>query len=249
MRETLSRMTQNIYDDPAFFDGYSRLNRSVHGLDGAPEWPALHAMLPDLRGLRVLDLGCGYGWFCRWAAQQGAAAVEGVDVSERMLERAQNMSPDASITWRRADLETLDLPEAEFDLVYSSLAFHYVVQLPELLRTIHRALVPGGKLVFSIEHPIYMAPRAPGFRTDETGHKSWPLDSYQKEGPRVTNWLAPGVVKQHRTVGTLVNTLIDSGFTLTRLIEWGPTQAQLDAMPELAEECERPMMLLIGAQR
>ena len=73
MRETLSRMTQNIYDDPAFFDGYSRLNRSVHGLDGATEWPALRAMLPDPRGLRVLDLGCGYGWFCRWAAQQGAA--------------------------------------------------------------------------------------------------------------------------------------------------------------------------------
>jgi ubiquinone/menaquinone biosynthesis C-methylase UbiE len=231
-------MTQNIYDDPAFFEGYSRLNRSIHGLDGAPEWPALRALLPDPRGLRVLDLGCGYGWFCRWAVEQGAAAVEGIDVSERMLERARAMSPNASISWRRADLESLFLPEAAFDVIYSSLAFHYVEQLATLLRTIHRALAPGGKLVFSIEHPIYMAPRAPGFLVDEAGHKSWPLDSYQKEGPRV-----------HRTIGTLVNTLIDSGFTLERLIEWGPTQAQLDAMPDLAEECERPMMLLIGAQR
>jgi ubiquinone/menaquinone biosynthesis C-methylase UbiE len=166
-----------------------------------------------------------------------------------MLERARAMSPNASISWRRADLESLFLPEAAFDVIYSSLAFHYVEQLATLLRTIHRALAPGGKLVFSIEHPIYMAPRAPGFLVDEAGHKSWPLDSYQKEGPRVTNWLAEGVVKQHRTIGTLVNTLIDSGFTLERLIEWGPTQAQLDAMPDLAEECERPMMLLIGAQR
>ena len=59
-------MTQNIYDDPAFFAGYSRLNRSVAGLDGAPEWPALQAMLPDLRRASVVDLGCGFGWFCRW---------------------------------------------------------------------------------------------------------------------------------------------------------------------------------------
>ncbi|MDR3099746.1 MAG: class I SAM-dependent methyltransferase [Paraburkholderia sp.] len=245
-------MTQNIYDDPAFFAGYSRLNRSVQGLDGAPEWPELRALLPDLRGLRVLDLGCGYGWFCRWAAQQGAATVEGVDVSARMLERAQAMTEPAAqhaaIAWHRADLETLDVPDAAFDVVYSSLAFHYVEHLAALLRTIHRALVPGGRLVFSIEHPIYMAPREPGFCLDDN-NKSWLLDSYQMEGPRVTNWLADGVVKQHRTLGTLVNLLIDCGFTLRRLIEWGPTQAQVDALPALAEERERPMMLLIHAQR
>ena len=78
-------MTQNIYDDEEFFAGYSRLRRSVEGLDGAPEWPALRALLPNLSGLKVLDLGCGFGWFCRWARQQGAARVLGIDVSERML--------------------------------------------------------------------------------------------------------------------------------------------------------------------
>ena len=57
-------MAQNIYDNPAFFEGYAQLPRSVQGLDGAPEWPALRAMLPELRDQRVLDLGCGYGWFC-----------------------------------------------------------------------------------------------------------------------------------------------------------------------------------------
>ena len=45
-------MTQNIYDDEEFFAGYSRLRRSVEGLDGAPEWPALSALLPDLRYIR-----------------------------------------------------------------------------------------------------------------------------------------------------------------------------------------------------
>ena len=55
-------MAQNVYDDPAFFAGYSQLDRQVRGLDGAPEWPAIRAMLPDMSGKRVVDLGCGFGW-------------------------------------------------------------------------------------------------------------------------------------------------------------------------------------------
>ena len=82
-------MSQNIYDDPEFFAGYSRLGRSVEGLNGAAEWPALRAMLPPIRGLRVCDLGCGFGWFCVWAREQGAASVLGLDVSENMLALAR----------------------------------------------------------------------------------------------------------------------------------------------------------------
>jgi len=103
-------MTQNIYDDDKFFTGYSRLPRSVEGLDGAPEWPALRALLPDLHGRNVLDLGCGFGWFCRWARQQGAAHVLGIDVSEKMLARARATSEDPAVTYTRADMEQLDLP-------------------------------------------------------------------------------------------------------------------------------------------
>ena len=62
-------MTQNIYDNESFFAVYSRLPRSVEGLDGAPEWPTLRAMLPEVSGRRAVDLGCGSGWFCRWARQ------------------------------------------------------------------------------------------------------------------------------------------------------------------------------------
>ena len=242
-------MTQNIYDDPTFFAGYSRLNRSVHGLDGAPEWPALCALLPDLYQRSVIDLGCGYGWFCRWAAENGAASVLGVDVSERMLARAREMTRHGAITYHQADLETIQLPGAAFSLVFSSLTLHYIEDLTTLFRSIHQSLLPEGWLVFSIEHPIFMASRHPGFRIDGHGQKTWPVDSYQMEGRRVTDWLAEGVVKQHRTIGTLVNLLLDTGFTLKRLNEWGPTDDQIAATPELAEERERPMMLLVSAQR
>src|SRR5947199_10439477 len=118
-------MAQNIYDKPDFFEGYSRLNRSVHGLQGAPEWPTLQAMLPDMRGLRVVDLGCGFGWFCRWARAQGAARILGLDISEKMLARARSV-PIPGIAYEQVDLERLSLPTGSFDLAYSSLAFHYV---------------------------------------------------------------------------------------------------------------------------
>ena len=119
-------MTQNIYDNPEFFAGYTRLGRSVEGLEGAAEWPALRALLPELRGRKVVDLGCGFGWFCRWAREQGAAEVLGIDVSERMLARARADTTDAAITYLRTDLERVELAEAAFDVAYSSLALHYI---------------------------------------------------------------------------------------------------------------------------
>jgi SAM-dependent methyltransferase len=242
-------MTQNIYDDPGFFDGYSRLARSVKGLDGAPEWPALRALLPDVTGLRVVDLGCGFGWFCRWARAHGAADVLGLDVSRKMLQRAKAHAADAAITYQRADLETVELPAAAFDLAYSSLALHYLPDLAPLLAGIHRALVPGSRFVFSIEHPIYMAARHPGWIGDAEGHRTWPVDSYQREGPRTTRWLADGVVKYHRTIGTTLNLLIGAGFAIRHVEEWGPTDADIAGNPSLSEERDRPMMLLVAAER
>jgi SAM-dependent methyltransferase len=242
-------MTQNIYDDEQFFEGYSRLPRSVEGLDGAPEWPALRARLPDLRGVDVLDLGCGFGWFCRWARQHGAAHALGVDVSEKMLARARATTEDPAITYSRADLERLQLPAASFDLVYSSLALHYIEALDRLMATVHRSLVHGGRLVFSVEHPIYTAPAEPGWSVDAAGRKTWPVDGYLEEGPRSTDWLTRGVIKQHRTIATYLNLLLGLGFAISHVEEWGPTREQIAARPELADERQRPPFLLVEARR
>ena len=151
-------MSQNIYDDPQFFAGYATLDRSVKGLEGAPEWPSLQAMLPPVTGLRVVDLGCGYGWFCRWALQQGASQIIGFDISRRMLTQAREMTRGDEIDYRCADLQTLTLPANSCDLVYSSLALHYLPDIAPLFTALQQALVPGGILVFSAEHPIYTAP-------------------------------------------------------------------------------------------
>jgi ubiquinone/menaquinone biosynthesis C-methylase UbiE len=242
-------MAQNIYDTPDFFRGYSQLQRSVRGLDGAPEWPAIYALLPDMKGKRIVDLGCGFGWFARWARQHGAAEVLGLDVSHNMIQRATADTRDAGIVYRLADLETLDLPANSFDLAYSSLAFHYIADFGRLMRTIHRGLVSQAHLVFSIEHPVYMAAAQPQWITDAEGRKTWPVNGYAREGLRTTDWLAKDVVKYHRTMATTLNTLLDTGFSISRLVEFAPTAEQIAAAPQLAEELERPMMLIVAAQR
>lgn len=242
-------MAQNIYDNQQFFEGYSQLNRSVHGLDGAPEWPALEAMLPEVRGTKVVDLGCGYGWFCRNMREQGAAQVLGLDISAKMLEKARSMTADDNIEYRREDLDNLTLPAETYSLAYSSLALHYLQNLSGLFDQVYQSLVPGGHFVFSAEHPIFTAPAQPGWLTTTCGQKTWQVDGYQREGERVTNWLAEGVIKQHRKLATYINLLIKSGFIITQVDEWGPSAEQLTSMPALQEETERPMMFLLAAQK
>ena len=90
-------MKQDIYDDKGFFLQYSKMRRSTGGLDSAEEWPAFRALLPDLMDKYVLDLGCGFGWHCRYARQQKARSVIGVDLSEQMLAQAKALTNDLGV--------------------------------------------------------------------------------------------------------------------------------------------------------
>src|SRR5438132_8839086 len=114
---------------------------------------------------------------------------------------------------------------------------------------VHRSLVPGGGLVFSAEHPIYTAPAAPAWVQDAAGRKTWPIDGYLDEGPRSTDWLTKGVIKQHRTIATYLNMLLRLGFALTHVEEWGPTREQIASRPSLAAERQRPPFLPVAARR
>jgi len=240
-------MAQNIYDDPDFFAGYIQLPRQILGLEGAPEWPAIRALLPDPTGKRVVDLGCGFGWAARWFRQHGASSVLGLDLSRNMIQRARTETADSAIEYRIADLDTLALAQADFDIAYSALTFHYVQDFGRLVREVHKCLQPGGHLVFSIEHPIFMAASHAHWISDEQGRKTWPVNGYAREGERRTDWFAAGVLKYHRTISTTLNALIAAGFCIQAVQEFAPTAEQIRQLPQLAEELERPMMMIVSA--
>lgn len=241
-------MKQNKYDQPEFFAQYAAMARSTGGLEAAGEWHALRALLPDLKDKQVLDLGCGFGWHCRFARSDGARSVAGIDLSEKMLARAAALTDDPAITYRRMAIEDIDFPPASFDVAISSLALHYIARYDSVCRGVHHCLTDGGHFVLSMEHPIFTSREAQDWCTDESGNRRhWPVDDYLREGIRHTKWLAEDVVKYHRTVATCINTLITAGFRVGSVIEPEPSPELLARDPDARDELRRPMFLLIAA--
>ncbi|MEJ0005893.1 MAG: class I SAM-dependent methyltransferase [Steroidobacteraceae bacterium] len=240
---------QNIYDNSAFFAAYKALRQNDSGLNGAIEIPALRSVLPALSGRSILDLGCGFGDFARYARQAGAASVIAVDVSTRMLDEAARQTDDRAILYRRSSIE-LYVPEAQsLDVVVSSLALHYVPDYATVVQRVYAALKPGGWFVFSVEHPACTA-NSVGWVRDAAGESvHWPLDHYQEEGRRATTWFVDGVIKYHRTVATYVNTLIYAGFRIQMLSEPTPSAEAVSLRPALLAENRRPPFLVLAAIR
>lgn len=242
-------MKENKYDDEVFFEKYGQMSRSVQGLTGAGEWRELKKLLPDFHGSRVLDLGCGYGWHCIYAAENGAAQVLGTDISKRMLREAVQRTEQKNVRYVQSAMEELSFEAGSFDAVISSLAFHYVKDYEGMIGKIYRWLAPGGSLVFSAEHPVFTAQGPQDWYYGEDGEiLHFPVDRYYYEGEREAVFLGERVIKYHRTLTTYLNTLLRQGFTLRRVVEPEPPEDMLE-LPGMRDEMRRPMMLLVSAQK
>lgn len=242
-------MKQNKYDDSAFFAAYKEMPRSIGGLGAAGEWHEFKALLPDLQGKSVLDLGCGFGWHCRYAREQHAAEVVGVDISAKMLESAREQTDDPAITYLQAPIEDIDFPDGHFDVVLSSLAFHYVQSFDAVCQKVHSCLKQGGTFVFSVEHPIFTSrPEQEWILDDQGSPLYWPVDHYQDEGVRNTAFLTDHVIKYHRTLSTYINDIIRTGFAITAVREPLP-DPKLMHHPGMKDETRRPMFLILSAEK
>lgn len=243
-------MTQNKYDNSIFFNKYSNMGRSKKGLEGAGEWHELKKMLPDFKSKRVLDLGCGFGWHCRYAIENGAKFVVGVDISERMLCEAKNKTKSEDIQYICMAIEDINFTSNSFDVVISSLALHYIQCFEGILKKISTCLSNGGDFIFSVEHPIFTAQGPQDWYYDNDGNiLHWPVDQYFTEGARKANFLGEEVTKYHKTLTTYLNALIKEGFEITGIVEPKPAENLLYTVPGMLDELRRPMMLLISARK
>lgn len=240
---------KNIYDNDAFFESYSKMARSQQGLAGAGEWQTLKALLPDFKNKRVLDLGCGYGWHCQYAAEHGAESVVGVDLSEKMLAVARQKNNFENVTYLHDSIDTVDFETESFDIVLSSLAIHYIEDFTKLAKNIAKWLTPGGQLIFSVEHPIFTAEGTQDWTYDHTGVIAhFPVDNYFYEGKRTAHFLGTDVTKYHRTLTTYLDDLLTNGFRLERIVEPMPPENMFD-IPGMKDEMRRPMMLIVKAEK
>ena len=240
-------MKENKYDTERFFQKYSQMTRSQKGLQGAGEWSELQKILPDFCGKRVLDLGCGYGWHCKYAAEHGAFSVLGTDISKKMLAKAQAINSAPQINYQCIAMEDLSFPERTFDVILSSLAFHYIEDFESLVVNISKWLKQGGTLVFSVEHPVFTSYGTQDWYYDSNGEiLHFPVDNYYYEGRREAIFLGEPVIKYHWTLTTYLNTLLQNGFELQHIIEPQPPEDMLE-LDGMKDEMRRPMMLLVSA--
>ena len=215
------------------------------------EKPALFSLCPDLSGKRILDMGCGYGENCREFARLGAADVLGIDISAKMLAVAKAENDCENVRFMRLSMNNLAALPEKFDVIFSSLAMHYIEDFPALARTAAAHLSPGGKFIFSQEHPLTTAVLdGPRWEKDAEGNiLHYRLTGYGTPGERRIHWFVDGVVKYHRTFSDILNALTAAGFVLETVLEPIPGEDVTELYPRYKKSLHKPDFLLIRARK
>ena len=243
---------QNIYDNETFFEGYKALRAGETNYNDLLEQPAMAKLLPDLNGKSVLDVGCGYGHNCIDFIKRGAASVVGIDISEKMLSVAKTESAHEKIQYLNMSMTDISQLDDKFDLIYSSLAFHYVEDFNAFAKEMYSVLNNGGQLLFSQEHPIITA------TIDGNGHfnknirgkrVSYTFSNYNEPGERKVHWYVDGVIKYHRTFSDVINALAKAGFVIEEVCEPTPEKWAIEKLPTIVKEYIKPNFLIVKARK
>jgi SAM-dependent methyltransferase len=238
-----------FYDDGELFERYrSAVRPGPWSANFVMEEPALLEALGDVRGLRVLDLGCGDAAIGRTLLGSGCRSYLGVDASARMVDAALDLLIGTAGAARQEAIERFEAPPASFDVVISRMALHYVADLDAALRTCRDWLPRGGRIVFSVVHPVVTSHDARS--SWEEPRSSWVVDDYFDERPRELEWLGERVVWYHRTVERYVASLQRAGFRLTALSECAPRPERFgDEYDELDRRRRIPLFLVVAGDR
>ncbi len=245
-----SRTVQEQWDVAA--DGYTRGQSS--GLDHFRYeffGPAHVALCGDVTGLRLLDVGCGNGYFSREMAARGAR-VTGIDISPRMIAHATERETAAPLGIAYQAMDAADVSSAfapgSFDIATSCMALQDMPQIAGVLSAVHRTLRPGGRFVAAIEHPCTNPP----FRVwerDADGKKKWLcIDRYFERGPRDYTWSRwPGAfttTANHAPLEDWLEWIVDAGFQIRAVREPRPEPSAVEAHPRLAAATRVPYFMM-----
>ena len=241
---------QNVFDDEVFFSSYKELRERTNSND-LIEKPALFSLLPNLVEKKVLDLGCGFGEHCKHYIELGASQVVGIDISEKMLDVAEKENADEKITYKLLAMEDISQLDIKFDLVVSSLAFHYLQDFEKLCQDIYELLNNEGYLIFSQEHPLSTSfSSGQRWTEDEKGEKLYAnISNYSCDGPRDSSWFIDNITKYHRTFSSLINTLVKKGFTIEKMLEPIADTSIIDDYPRFKDLVHKPDFLVIKVKK
>lgn len=241
----MTKKGPEFYDDDQVFSVYREHRTRSEVPNDSMEQPALWDLIGNVRGLSVLDLGCGDARVAKIFEEKGASRYVGIEGSQRMAEAARaNLTPGFSEV-RQLWLEDFVPEKGAYDLVVSSLALHYLEDLGSMLSKACESLRAGGRMVFSVEHPVITSCNRSLANT--TIRESWIIDDYFTRGPREVKWLGNSVVKVHRTVEDYLQLLREAGFAFEQLSEAEPRRELFSDAGHFARRSRIPLFLVVAA--
>lgn len=248
-------MKQNVYDNKTFSVAYDKMRKDDKGRNANDlvEIPNFRKLIPNVKEKKILDLGCGYGENDKYCRDLGAKEILGIDISEHMIKIAEKNNADENIKYKVMAMEEISEIKEKFDIVISSLAFHYVKDYEKLIKDIYNLLNDNGILIFSIDHPLRIASKfEPWMKKNYTEiNGKWFLlvSDYNREGIREKEWNGVIVKKYHRNFSSLINGLVNSGFKIDKILEPIPDGKSIKIIPKYINQYDRPYFLFIRAKK
>lgn len=211
-------------------------------------------LLGEVRGLRILEVGCGGGQCSIAFARQGGLPC-GVDLSDAQLDFARTLARQEgfAVDFVQGSAEDLShFASGAWDVVFSAYAFQYVARMQKALHECARVLVPGGRLLFSLDHPF----RDCFFDEADDDVTIYASRSYFDTAPMRWTFGDTGIElhSYHHTLGEWVTMLSEAGFSLLRLIEPAPPTEMLDEIWPMDDALSAlrhipPTMIMLAEKR
>ena len=232
-------------------DAWTKLSRA--GYDVYRDYlntPAFFEMLPDIRGLYGLDIGCGEGHNTRLLAKRGAN-ISAIDISKVFIKyaREKEINDPLNIDYQIASATEMPFPDSIFDFATGFMSFMDTPKPGQVLTEVYRVLKPGGFIQFSICHPCFDTPHRKKL-CDEKGQAfAFEIGDYFRNlNGEISEWIftaAPEKVRKGlsefeipvftMTVSQWLNLLIDSGFNIERIGEPRPDDETVKKCPKIQD--------------
>ncbi|MGB8646389.1 MAG: class I SAM-dependent methyltransferase [Anaerolineae bacterium] len=238
----------DFYDDSSVFETYRQHRSRADNPNDTLEKPITLELIGDVKDKRILDLGCGDGQFGRELFGKGCESYVGIEASQNMIKLARETLAGTRGEVIRARIEEWAYPPLSFDLVVSRLSIHYIENVDALFQSVHNTLTLGGRLVFSVEHPVITS-CSRSYASGQGLRQDWIVDDYFNTGQRVTHWLGGQVVKYHRTVEDYHSALQNSGLKVETLRESHPQRAYFSTEATYERRKRIPLFLFLAASK
>lgn len=243
---------QNVYDNSTFYKEYKEMRETNINANELIEIPIMKTLLPDLKGKKILDLGCGNGSMSKYFIEQGASYVLALDISKNMIEEARVKNTHKNITYEVMGMEQISKTKEKFDLVFSSLAFHYIEDFDKLTKDINNLLNKDGILLYSQEHPTVLCSKLePGIdkRIEINNKRYYLFSDYNLNGKREILWNNTNVTKYHRNFETIINTLIKNNLSILEIKESYASEEAIKLVDKYKYQIDRSYFLFVKAQK